>query len=142
VADGQAHGFDALCKDAGRSGIGFEGDPVIPEHAAIVVGQGSLLFQILAIECGSQSETGQSLEAVADPDDQFSGGNKFFQFFCQTELDPVGKNRAGTQMVAKGKTADEIAALVAEGYGVESVQTAGCTIAISDLVAAAVKAVK
>lgn len=44
--------------------------------------------------------------------------------------------------IYKGKTADEIAALVAEGYGVESVQTAGCTIAISDLVAAAVKAVK
>lgn len=39
-----------------------------------------------------------------------------------------------------GLTASEIAALVADGYGVESVQTAGCTIAISDMVAAAVKA--
>lgn len=41
-----------------------------------------------------------------------------------------------------GLTADEIAALVTEGYGVESLQTAGCTIAISDMVAATVKAVK
>lgn len=39
-----------------------------------------------------------------------------------------------------GKTADEIAALESNGYGVESLQTAGCTIAVSDLVKAAVKA--
>ena len=39
-----------------------------------------------------------------------------------------------------GKTATEIAALEVKGYGVESVQTAGCTIAISDMVKAAVKA--
>ncbi len=39
-----------------------------------------------------------------------------------------------------GKTATEIAALAVNGYGVESVQTAGCTMAISDMVAAAVKA--
>ncbi|MBQ4556804.1 MAG: hypothetical protein IJA60_04060 [Clostridia bacterium] len=41
-----------------------------------------------------------------------------------------------------GKTADEIAALVVDGYGVESLQTAGCTIAVSDIVNAAVKAAK
>ncbi len=41
-----------------------------------------------------------------------------------------------------GKTADEIAALVVEGYGVDTLKTAGCTIAISDMAAAAVKAVK
>ena len=39
-----------------------------------------------------------------------------------------------------GKTASEISALVVEGYGVESLQTAGCTIRISDMVKAAVKA--
>ncbi|MBQ8600630.1 MAG: hypothetical protein IJ407_04535 [Clostridia bacterium] len=39
-----------------------------------------------------------------------------------------------------GKTAAEIGGLVVEGYGVEEIQTAGCTIAISDMVAAAVKA--
>lgn len=39
-----------------------------------------------------------------------------------------------------GKTAAEIGALVVEGYGVEELQTAGCTIAIADMVAAAVKA--
>lgn len=40
-----------------------------------------------------------------------------------------------------GKTASEIAALVADtGYGVDSLQTAGCTIGVSDLVKAAVKA--
>ena len=41
-----------------------------------------------------------------------------------------------------GKTADEIASLVVDGYGVESLQTAGCTIAISDIVASVVKAAK
>lgn len=39
-----------------------------------------------------------------------------------------------------GLTSTEIAALVVEGYGVSSVQTAGCTIAISDMVNAIVKA--
>ncbi|MBQ8202992.1 MAG: hypothetical protein IJZ75_01770 [Clostridia bacterium] len=39
-----------------------------------------------------------------------------------------------------GKTADEIAGLEKDGYGTEAVQTAGCTIAISDMVKAAVKA--
>ncbi len=39
-----------------------------------------------------------------------------------------------------GKTASEISALVVDGYGVESLQTAGCTIAIADMVKAAVKA--
>ncbi len=39
-----------------------------------------------------------------------------------------------------GKTASEISALVVDGYGVESLQTAGCTIAVSDMVKAAVKA--
>lgn len=39
-----------------------------------------------------------------------------------------------------GKNATEIAALENAGYGVESLQTAGCTIAISDMVKAAVKA--
>lgn len=43
----------------------------------------------------------------------------------------------------KGKTADEISALAVDsGYGVESLQTAGCTINVSDMVKAAVKAVK
>ena len=42
-----------------------------------------------------------------------------------------------------GKTADEIAKLVAEdGKGVDSLTTAGCTIYVSDLVKAAVKAAK
>ncbi len=40
----------------------------------------------------------------------------------------------------EGLTATEIAALVVNGYGVESVQSAGCTIAISDMANAAVKA--
>ncbi len=44
--------------------------------------------------------------------------------------------------ICVGKTADEIAALVTNGYGVESVQTAGCTIAISDMAAVIIKAVK
>ena len=39
-----------------------------------------------------------------------------------------------------GKTASEISALVVDGYGVEALQTAGCTIGITDMVKAAVKA--
>lgn len=42
-----------------------------------------------------------------------------------------------------GKTADEISALALEtGYGTDAVQSAGCTINISDMVKAAVKAAK
>ena len=42
-----------------------------------------------------------------------------------------------------GKTSTEIAALAAgDGYGVESLQTAGCTIGVTDLVETAVKAAK
>ncbi len=40
-----------------------------------------------------------------------------------------------------GKTASEVAGLESEGYGVEDVQKAGCTIGITNLVAAAVKAI-
>jgi hypothetical protein len=39
-----------------------------------------------------------------------------------------------------GKTSAEIGALVVNGYGVEAVQTAGCTIAIANMVLATVKA--
>ncbi len=39
-----------------------------------------------------------------------------------------------------GKNATEIAGLEKEGYGVDALQTAGCTIAVSDMVKAAVKA--
>lgn len=41
-----------------------------------------------------------------------------------------------------GKNADEIAALSVDGYGVESLQNAGCTVGVADMVAAAVKAAK
>ena len=39
-----------------------------------------------------------------------------------------------------GKTADEIAGLEKDGYGVEALQTAGCTIAVSNMIKSAVKA--
>ena len=39
-----------------------------------------------------------------------------------------------------GKTAAEIGGLVVEGYGSEELQTAGCSISVGDMVAAAVKA--
>jgi len=41
-----------------------------------------------------------------------------------------------------GKNADEVSALVVNGYGVESLQNAACTIAIADFVKAVVKAAK
>ncbi len=49
---------------------------------------------------------------------------------------------AAFEAACAGKTADEIAGLEADGYGVEDVQKAGCTIAITDFVAAVVKAAK
>lgn len=42
--------------------------------------------------------------------------------------------------VVAGKTLDEVKALIVEGYGTEEVQTAGCTIAISEFVGAIEKA--
>ncbi len=42
--------------------------------------------------------------------------------------------------VCVGKTADDIAALEVKGYGNDEVQSAGCTIAVTDMVKAAVKA--
>ena len=39
-----------------------------------------------------------------------------------------------------GKTATELKSLVANGYGIADVQTAGCTISIEELIKAAVKA--
>ncbi len=41
-----------------------------------------------------------------------------------------------------GKTADEISALVVNGYGTEEIQNAGCTIAVSDFVSSTVNALK
>lgn len=46
------------------------------------------------------------------------------------------------EAACEGKTADEVSALVVNGYGVESLQNAACTIAIADFVKAVVKAAK
>ena len=47
------------------------------------------------------------------------------------------------QTAIVGKNADEIGKLVTDkGYGVDELQTAGCTIAISDIVNAVVNAMK
>ena len=50
---------------------------------------------------------------------------------------------AAFDAACKGKTAAEISALAVEtGYGVEDLQTAGCTINVSNMIKAAVKAAK
>ena len=62
-----------------------------------------------------------------------NGDGKVLEWFEQADA---------FEAACAGKTVAEITALEADGYGVEDVQKAGCTIGISDLVAAATKAAK
>lgn len=62
-----------------------------------------------------------------------NGDGKVLEWFEQADA---------FEAACAGKTVTEITALEADGYGVEDVQKAGCTIGISDLVAATVKAAK
>ncbi len=57
------------------------------------------------------------------------------------EVKEWNEQAAAFNAACAGKTADEVAALAIEsGYGAESLQNAGCTIHVSDMVKAAVKA--
>lgn len=62
-----------------------------------------------------------------------NGDGKVLEWYAQA---------AAFNAACVGLDADGIAALVAEGYGVESLQTAGCTMGISEMAEAAVKAAK
>ena len=62
-----------------------------------------------------------------------NGDGKVLEWFEQADA---------FEAACAGKTADEVSGLEADGYGVEDVQKAGCTIGITDFVAAVVKAAK
>ena len=62
-----------------------------------------------------------------------NGDGKVLEWYAQADA---------FEAACVGLDADGIAALVVNGYGVESLQSAGCTIGVSDLVAVAVKAAK
>ena len=62
-----------------------------------------------------------------------NGDGKVLEWYAQADA---------FEAACAGLDANGIAALVVNGYGVDSVQTAGCTIGITDLAAVAVKAAK
>ncbi len=72
-------------------------------------------------------------------------GNDYNMSAYGTDLNGDGKvlewyeQAAAFDTALVGKNATEIGALVVNGYGTEEIQTAGCTIAVADMVAAAVK---
>ncbi|MBQ8622921.1 MAG: hypothetical protein IJ424_00860 [Oscillospiraceae bacterium] len=83
-----------------------------------------------AAEIKTKLEKGDSYNMAAYGTD-LNGDGKVLEWYDQA---------AAFNAECLGKTASEISALVVDGYGVESLQTAGCTIGISDMVKAAVKA--
>lgn len=85
-----------------------------------------------AAELLSKLEKGDNYGMAAYGAD-LNGDGKVLEWYAQADA---------FNAACVGLTADEIAALVVDGYGVEDVQTAGCTIGITDMVAAAVKAAK
>lgn len=85
-------------------------------------------------------------EAVAPKSKLEAGANYGMSQYGQ-DLNGDGKvlewfeQAAAFNTACEGKTASEISALAVDtGYGVESLQTAGCTINVADMVKAAVKA--
>lgn len=87
-----------------------------------------------------------SLDAKAEIKTKLELGKDYGMAAYGTDLNGDGvvkewnEQAAAFDAACEGKTADEIAALVVEGYGTEDIQTAGCTMAIADIAAAAVKA--
>lgn len=90
--------------------------------------------------------TGEATYSAGELKSKLELGTAYNMAAYGTDLNGDGKVLEWNEQAAAfdaeclGKTASEISALVVDGYGVESLQTAGCTIGISDLVKAAVKA--
>lgn len=63
-----------------------------------------------------------------------NGDGKVLEWYAQAEA---------FETFCTGKTSDEISASVLDtGYGIEGLQSAGCTVSVSDFIAAAIKAIK
>ncbi len=84
-----------------------------------------------AAEFATKLEKGDNYGMAAYGTD-LNGDGKVLEWYAQA---------AAFNAACLGKTADEIAALVVNGYqAVEDIQTAGCTMAVADIAAALVKA--
>ena len=87
-----------------------------------------------------------SLDAKAEIKTKVEQGTDYGMAAYGTDLNGDGVVKEFNEQAAafdgacEGKTADEIAAFVVEGYGTEDIQTAGCTIAIAGMADAMVKA--
>ncbi len=92
------------------------------------------------------SATGEATYAAGELKTKLELGDAYNMAAYGADLNGDGKvlewydQAAAFDVACLGKTANEISALAVDGYGVESLQTAGCTIGITDMVKAAVKA--
>jgi hypothetical protein len=69
--------------------------------------QSHSLGEIITVKGGNHSQTGKSLETIADTDDQFSVIDKLLQLIAEIEFDPVGENSSAAEMISEGKSADK-----------------------------------
>ncbi len=89
---------------------------------------------------------GEAIQMATEVTTKFEKGTNYNMAAYGTDLNGDGVVKEWFEQAevfnaaCEGLTATEIAALVVNGYGVESVQSAGCTIAISGMANAAVKA--
>ena len=86
----------------------------------------------VAGEFATKYELGDNYYMAAFGSD-LNGDGKVLEWYAQADA---------FEAACAGLDANGIAALVVNGYGVDSLQSAGCTIGISDLVEVAVKAAK
>jgi len=132
----------------------YVGAPTATDASADAEGQGSVDVTVAAVSVGADGkivacalDTMQS--AVKYTTDGRAVGNP--EAKTKRELgNDYGMNKIGTkewfeqidalQSVVAGKTLDEVKALVVEGKGNDEVTTAGCTIYITDYIAAIEKA--
>ena len=110
VGDGQVDTFVRFDEDA-FVGAGLEIDPAVFEFAAVVVGEGGLGGRLGgfggAIGVGQESGFYQYLETVADADDEFVGGDEFFDGGAEVMHELVGKDFAGGDVVAVAEAAGQ-----------------------------------
>ena len=71
------------------------------------MGQRGGLGEVVAVERRNHAQTGQSLEAVANTDNEFAVIDKLLELVAQIEFDAVGENSSGTEVVTERKSADK-----------------------------------
>ena len=135
---------DATADAAGKSELEINFVAAAMQDGKVVVMDTDVLAATFTFDANgvATTDTSAALQTKQELGDNYymaaygtdlNGDGKVLEWYAQADA---------FNAACVGLTADEIAALVVNGYGVESVQTAGCTIAISDMAAAAVKAAK